>query len=160
MVEQENNKNADSSETILDSGTGTSDAKLTVNEVDTANLETSELDVTGVAVFSGASVDFTNTQTIGNWNGPVYDRAGSTLIVEDDATPNPIFHGDLDGNVTANEVVVSNTFVLPSYTTAQRDLISNPEPGQMIYNTDTNMFSGWNGTAWVQLVPSTYVENP
>ena len=150
----------DGSTVILDSGTGTADASLTVNEVDANDVSTTTLDVTGNAVFSGSSVDFTQTQTMGTWNGAVYDRTGATLIVEDDATPNPIFHGDLDGDVDAGAVVVGSTFVLPSYTTAQRDLISSPQEGQMIFNSDTKMFSGWNGSAWVQLVPSTYVETP
>lgn len=71
--------------------------------------------------------------------------------------------GDLTGDVTGNvegNVTISDTFVLPKMTTAERDAISSPTRGQMIYNTDTNMFSGWNGTSWVQLVPSTYVETP
>jgi len=150
----------DGSAVILDTGTGTADASLTVHEVNTDEIDTGTLDVTGIAVFTGASADFTQTQTMGNWNGSVYNRTGATLIVEDNATPNPIFHGDLDGDVDASSVVVGSTFVLPSYTTAQRDLISNPQEGQMIFNSDTKMFSGYNGTDWVQLVPSTYVETP
>ena len=152
----------DGSAVILDTGTGTgaTDSSLTVYEANVDNLTANEIDVTGSAVFTGSSVDFTQTQTIGNWNGAVYDRTGSTLIIEDDAIPKPIFHGDVDGDVDASAVVVGSTFVLPSYTTAQRDLISNPQEGQMIFNSDTKMFSGYNGTDWVQLVPSTYVETP
>ena len=90
---------------ILESGTGNLDSSLTV---DTANATTlnatttniSVANISGIATFTGGSADFTGTTTIGNWNGAVYDRTGSTLIIEDDATPSPIVHANLDGDVT------------------------------------------------------------
>lgn len=50
----------------------------------------------------------------------------------------------------------TDSFIVPNGTTSNRP--SSPSQGQLFFNTSTNMFEGYNGTAWVQLVPSTYVE--
>jgi len=39
-------------------------------------------------------------------------------------------------------------FLPPRMTTAQRDLISSPAAGLVIYNTSTNKHQGYNGTTW------------
>ena len=38
---------------------------------------------------------------------------------------------------------------LLNVTTAERDAISNPDPGLMIFNTTTNVTNFFNGTNWV-----------
>ena len=45
-------------------------------------------------------------------------------------------------------------------TTTERNNISLAEEGDMVFNTTTKMFEGYNGTAWVQLVPSTFTSTP
>ena len=40
-------------------------------------------------------------------------------------------------------------FLPPRMTTVQRNAISSPAAGLIIYNTDCNAFNYWNGTAWV-----------
>ena len=50
---------------------------------------------------SSTSVTFNGGLT-GSVYGSVYDRTGATLIIEDDATPGPIVHANLDGDVTGN----------------------------------------------------------
>ena len=87
---------------ILESGTGNLDSVLTVDSATITTLNATTTNISGIATFTGSSVDFTGTTTMGSWNGPVYDRTGGTLIIEDDATPNPIVHADLDGDVTGN----------------------------------------------------------
>lgn len=53
------------------------------------------------------------------------------------------------GQTTFTGPVVSNGgFIDSSFTTAQRDAISNPQPGLLIYNTDTNTYEVYTGTAW------------
>lgn len=52
----------------------------------------------------------------------------------------------------------TESFVVPNGTTSNRP--TSPAQGQLYFNTSTNMFEGFNGTAWVQLVPSTYTETP
>ena len=75
---------------ILESGTGNLDSALTVDTATATTLNAGTTNISGIATFTGGSVDFTGTSTLGNWNGAVYDRTGSTLIIEDDATPGPI----------------------------------------------------------------------
>jgi len=50
---------------------------------------------------------------------------------------------DLSGNTTRG-------FLPPKMTTAQRDAISSPAIGLMIYNTITNQWEGWNGS-WTKI---------
>lgn len=37
---------------------------------------------------------------------------------------------------------------LPILTTTERDAISSPEEGKLIYNTTTNKLNFYNGTSW------------
>lgn len=41
--------------------------------------------------------------------------------------------------------------LLPRMTTAQRNAISNPAQGLMIFNTTTSCFEGWTGSAWASM---------
>jgi len=45
-------------------------------------------------------------------------------------------------------------FLPPRMTTTQRDAISNPPAGLMIYNTTTNKLNFYNGTAWEEVTSS------
>ena len=176
---------------VLESGTNNLDSSLTVDTANATTLNAGTTNISGNAVFTGSSADFTGTTTIGNWNGAVYDRTGSTLIIDDTAVPKPIVYaniqggvvgdvlgnvvGNLDGNVTGNlegniinsqgQPVIDNSgelsptvFRLPKGLTADR-----PSPavaGMMFFNEGTSMFEGYDGTAWVQLVPSTFQSTP
>ncbi|MDA9302540.1 hypothetical protein N9578_00865 [bacterium] len=57
-----------------------------------------------------------------------------------------------------DELQVNDSFVLPKGTAAQRP--SPATAGMMYFNEATNMFEGYNGTDWVQFVPSTFVQIP
>ena len=50
------------------------------------------------------------------------------------------------------------THILPKGTAAQRP--ASPVEGMMWFNTTTKMFEGYDGTAWVQFVPSTFQSTP
>ena len=54
--------------------------------------------------------------------------------------PNPVALLDLYST--------SKGFLAPRMTTAQRDAISSPPAGLMIYNTTTNQYESYNGTSW------------
>ncbi|MCX7955349.1 MAG: fibronectin type III domain-containing protein, partial [Bacteroidales bacterium] len=41
--------------------------------------------------------------------------------------------------------------LIPRMTTTQRNLISSPADGLLIYNTETNRFNYYNGTSWLEL---------
>lgn len=55
---------------------------------------------------------------------------------------------------TLQEYLSLNGIFVPRITTAERDALQNVVHGQMIYNTSTNKFQGFEGTpgAWVNLV--------
>ena len=127
----------------------------TVNDVSALDASLQLGDLRADAIFATSFTGEFNGDVTGNVSGNVIGNLTGDVV--GDVT------GDVTGNLTGNvegDVTISSNFVLPRMTTAQRDAIGSPTRGQMIYNTDTNMFSGWNGNAWVQLVPSTYVETP
>lgn len=45
-------------------------------------------------------------------------------------------------------VASQNGFIENSFTTAERDAIASPSIGLLIYNTETNVYEVYNGTAW------------
>lgn len=49
------------------------------------------------------------------------------------------------GNITAGQ------FTMPSYTTSERNALTDVVNGQVIYNTDASKFQGYAGGAWVDL---------
>ena len=56
-----------------------------------------------------------------------------------------------DSSAVVTNLSASANFVMPNYTTAQRDALT-PSAGQVIYNTTTNRFQGYvTGTGWVDL---------
>lgn len=55
------------------------------------------------------------------------------------------------GAKTLDEVIITSTtkaFLPPRMTTTQRDAISTPTAGMVIYNTTTNVLNFHNGTSW------------
>jgi|TARA_R110000764_G_scaffold36954_1_gene82439 hypothetical protein len=69
-----------------------------------------------------------------------------------------IVKGNISVGTLTGDVEVNTTFVLPKGTTAQHP--ASPVEGQMWFNTETKMFEGYDGTAWIQMIPSTYVYTP
>ena len=172
---------------ILESGTGNLDSVLTVDSATTTTLNAGTTNISGIATFTGGSVDFTGTNTLGNWNGAVYDRTGSTLIIDDTAVPKPIVYaniqggvlGDVNGNVVGNltgnvvgnlegniinsqgQPVIDNSGALSptSFRVPKGLAVSRPSPaveGMLWFNETTKMFEGYDGTNWIQFIPSTY----
>ena len=172
---------------ILESGTGNLDSALTVDSATTTTLNAGTTNISGIATFTGGSVDFTGTNTLGNWNGAVYDRTGNTLIIDDTAVPKPIVYanisggvvgdvqgnlvGNVDGNVTGNlegniinqagQIVIDNSGALSptSFRVPKGLAVSRPSPaveGMLWFNETTKMFEGYDGTNWIQFIPSTY----
>tara|TARA_B110001454_G_scaffold162534_1_gene152066 strand:+ start:138 stop:590 length:453 start_codon:yes stop_codon:yes gene_type:complete len=70
-----------------------------------------------------------------------------------------IVKGDLlAGDITADAVIINTTFVAPKGTAAQRP--ASPVAGQMWFNTETSLFEGYDGSGWIQFIPSTYQYTP
>lgn len=67
--------------------------------------------------------------------------------------------GTLTADVAStDELTVNDSFILPNGTAAQRP--STPTEGMMWFNTTTKMFEGYDGTGWMQFIPTTYVVTP
>jgi hypothetical protein len=79
-----------------------------------------------------------NTTIIGNSSTTITALRGNTLI-------------GTTTDVASSKLTVESTtqgFLPPRMTTAQRDLISSPAAGLIIYNTSTNKHQGYNGSTW------------
>lgn len=79
------------------------------------------------------------------------------LIVDEILSANSDVHilgaTSIGSNTTASAAILDITsnnkgVLIPRMTTSQRDVISNPVAGLMIYNTSVNEFSYFNGTNW------------
>ena len=169
--------NLDSALTV-DSATTTTLNAGTTNISGIATFTGGSADFTGTTAFgnwNGAVYDRTgNTLIIDDTAIPkpiVYANIQGGVV--GDVLGNLV--GNVDGNVTGNleggivnsqgQVVIDNSgslspdvFRLPKGLTADR-----PSPavaGMMYFNESTNMFEGYDGTNWIQFIPSTYVYTP
>ena len=85
---------------------------------------------------------------------------GNALLVEDSSNPDSSpFTIDSSGGVAIGTLSPSTSCILhlesttrgfrpPSMTTSQRNVISNPIAGVIIYNNTTKKLNFYNGTAW------------
>lgn len=55
----------------------------------------------------------------------------------------------LDGSALLEVTSTTKGFLGPRMTTTQRDAIGTPATGLMIYNTTTNQYENYNGSAWI-----------
>ena len=101
--------------------------------------------------FGGAIVfriqdDTSNNETIGLIS-TVRDGADNTgkfvLGLVNAGTYSDVFSVKADGLAT-----FTNAIQVASMTTTQRDAISSPTAGMMVYNTTVNKHQGYNGTTW------------
>ena len=76
----------------------------------------------------------------------------------DDVNPLNVSVGTIVANIETDSITVSDTFVAPKGTTAQRP--ASPSEGQIWFNTETKLFEGYDGTQWVQFIPSQFQSTP
>lgn len=129
-----------------------SDSIMILNKSGTAGQDVGWLGKTAANSYAGLIKD--------GDDGKFYVVSNVTLgsPTVNDVNPLNITAGTLVANIETESVTVTNTLVLPKGTAAQRP--ASPVEGQMWFNTTTKMFEGYDGTSWVQLVPSTFTETP
>ena len=126
------------------------------------------LTVTGVATNSGDDIGFINfandimvSGEVEAYVGAVSNsggrRRGELVFGTGDASSNEKMRIDYQGNVgigttnpSAKLDITSTTggFLPPRMTTTQRNAISSPATGLVIYNTTDNVLNFYNGTSW------------
>ena len=109
------------------------------------------IDTTGYYTLQGQNIAITGTLF-----GDIADRLANDPVLT-------VGTGNNDSQLVVHEAIVdeltsTDSFTLPKGTAAQRP--ASPVEGMMFFNTTTKMFEGYNGTEWLQLVPSRYEETP
>tara|TARA_R110002074_G_scaffold57366_5_gene141292 strand:+ start:815 stop:1672 length:858 start_codon:yes stop_codon:yes gene_type:complete len=105
------------------------------------------LNTSGATTLSGHNVHLT---------GSLYGDIGDTLANDPVLT---VGTGNNDSQIAVtvasiDELQVNDSFVLPKGTAAQHP--ANPVEGQMFFNTETKLFEGYDGTSWIQFLPTTF----
>lgn len=128
------------------------DPLVLLNKLGTTNQDIGWLGKTGADTYSGLVKD--------SGDGKFYVIDSITLSSDtvNDVTPSDVTVGTIVSNLETPSVTVTDTFILPKGTAAQRP--SSPVEGQMWFNTESKMFEGYDGTEWVQLVPSDFQVTP
>ena len=98
--------------------------------------------ISGDSTLTGAAV-FQNGDN--NFNGFRIQKNAQTLI--DEAGSNAF----VDASAILELKGTTKGFLPPRMTTTERDAITTPAAGLMIYNTDTNTAECWNGSAWMPM---------
>ncbi len=113
---------------------------------------------------SGIRLNYIPSDYPNNYKSDIYHDGAGNLKIESWAgsatTAGDILLAPNNGNVGINTVSpsapleVSSTtggVVLPRMNDDQRDAISSPTDGEMIFNNETNKLNVYNGTAWREL---------
>ena len=83
-----------------------------------------------------------------NWHDQGFGKNLTKKIDIQSKTPDSSTHGK---TIEARTLA----YVLPLKTTAQRDSISRPSTGLMIFNIDTGKTNIYNGHSWEEMIMST-----
>lgn len=80
----------------------------------------------------------------------IYTVTGQVLISPSGGTP--------DADAMLEITATDKGLLIPRLTTSQRNMISTPASGLLIFNSNTNTFNYWNGTAWISIVAGSIKE--
>ena len=145
------------SKLTVNSGNNLSSTALVAFNTQNANINGLTIsNWTGSATTQGPRIAFDNSGNSNWYIGGANGNAGfdicqswGTPLVRIDSSGR-VGIGTTSPSASALLDVTSTTagFLPPRMTTAQRDAISSPAAGLMVYNTSTNKLNFYNGTAW------------
>ena len=110
-----------------------------------------------------STITFTNTfgtQTTDSLSVTILENDAPTATFTNLTTSNLTINGsgnvvfsavDLELNVTNRAKVTGGPFRLARMTTTEINAIASPVGGDMIFNTTTSKFQGYDGTVWADL---------
>ena len=139
---------------------------MAFRKIQTTNLKSVETSFSDPVIVIGkdntspSDIGFLGKTSINTYSGLIRDAETEKFYLIENYTST-----DSNNNInptTSNkgDLVVgelqADAIVLPSISTAQRP--NNPQAGQFHFNPTTKMFEGYDGTKWVQLIPSEYQE--
>ena len=137
---------------LISTETAFDDSLLVLNKSGTTQVDVGFLGRIGASSYAGLIKDSESGKFI------LIDSItlSSQTINDVSAIDASLVKGSLEvATITATAVHPTTTFVLPKGTAAQRP--TNPVAAQMFFNTETNLFEGYDGTAWIQLIPATFI---
>jgi hypothetical protein len=118
-----------------------------------ATIETSDAN-------SVAAVDIKSTQGTGRIIHGIGSTNSLSFVVNSaerlriDASGNAGIGGTANAAAILDAASTTKGFLPPRMTTAERDAISTPPAGLMVYNTSTNKLNFYNGSAWEAVTSS------
>lgn len=81
----------------------------------------------------------------------VFNQSNDTWTIQQDANGNVGIGGAPNAATILDLVSTTKGFRAPSMTTVQRDAISSPVAGLLIYNTTLNSYQVYNGSSWTSV---------
>ena len=105
------------------------------------------IDTTGYYTVQGQNIALTGT-LFGDISDRLANNPGLTVGTGNNDSQLVVHEGIVD------ELTATDSFTLPKGAAHQRP--ASPVEGMMFFNSTTKMFEGYDGTNWVQLIPSTY----
>ncbi len=140
---------------MLGLATQTSNAQgVSISESDTTAATSSILDVTSTT--KGVLVPRLTTTQQNNIESPatglvVYNTTESNFFFYNGSAWEEVGIGKSSSTAELELESTTKGFLPPRMTTTQRDAISSPDTGLVIYNTTTNKLQCYNGTSWNDL---------
>ena len=141
---------------------------MSFRKIQTTNLTSTETSFSDPVIVLGkdntapSDIGFLGKLSVNTYSGLVRDFETQKFYLIDNYTStdsnNSISPISSDKATLVVGALETESFIVPNGIEANRP--SSPAQGQLYFNTSTKMFEGFNGTAWVQLVPSTYTETP